>query len=885
MSFRVRVSLIILFPLIIASCSTQKNTLITRTYHQVTSRYNTYFNGRESFWAGVKRTEEQFRYDYNRILPVFLYTDPDIARSISPQMDRTIDKASKVIANKSITAKPKEGGGLFGSRNEEFYKQREYNRWVRESYLLTGKAHFYKHDFIPAAQAFLFAIREYSINPVRHEAKIWLARTYCERGRFNEAGMLFNDMLNDPGFPQGLRGELYSTIADYHLKQDQQEQALINLGRALEATGSKETRARYTYILAQLSERIGDFSQAAEYYSRVIRMNPTYEMVFNAHISRAGVFQTGTGETARMISELERMLRDEKNRDYLDQIYYALGNIYLRNGDEANAIRHYKLSAASTGIVSSQKAVSYLALAGIYFGYPDYVSAHAYYDSAVTNMGHGFPEEEAIVAKTNVLKELADNIRLYRLEDSVQYLASLDETQLNQTIDDIIARVREEEAEARQMEQLARQTPQYRSAMAAQASRFQSERSGGGNWYFYNPSAIAFGMSEFESLWGGRRLEDNWRRSDRQVVSAEQFAFTEGDDPGTEDVEEEIYDTKSRDFYMRNIPLTPEALEASHRRLQEALFNTGVILRSEMQDYERSVAAYEELVKRYPEGEFTLPAYYDLHNVNLLIMNYQRADYYKDIIVSKYPGSTYASILTNPDYFREQAEKMREAERYYEEIFNLYKEGLFDLVADRASFAIERWPESPLLPRFEYLRTLSFGSRGNIPLFREMLSGYIATYPGTEMAEDAKQFLAYLDDDYPETIRQPEVAISSDIYSTRHEGEQFLLVVADNNEEQINRIIFNVVSFNVDNFPGLDLDVSRVPFSPNIQLVRVSGLTDIKGAMDYLKRFSASGTVFAETGRDDFTLFLISPENYDLFLQDKNIPSYLKFFEEEYPFP
>jgi tetratricopeptide (TPR) repeat protein len=876
-----RILLILLIAVASGSCSTQKNTALTRSYHQVTSRYNTFFNGRESYRSGVRRSEQQFRYDYNRILPVFLYTDPDIAKSVAPEMDRAISKASKIIANKSITVRPRERGGLSIGRNGDFFRQSEYNKWVRESYLLAGKAHFYKHDYVPAAQAFLFIIREYSMNDIRHEGKVWLARTHCERGRFHEAAMLLEDILADPDFPVALYPELYSTIGDFHLKQEQFEQAAVYLEKALETAGNNDQKIRYTYILAQLYERTGNFPRASEYYSRVIRMNPPYEMVFNARVSQAGVIQSGGNETARMINELERMLKDDKNREYHDQIYYALGNTHLRNNDEDNAIKYFTMSAGARGSNPSQKATTYLALADIYFNHADYLTAQSYFDSVVVNLNPAFPDRNAIIEKSNILNELAGYIRLYELEDSVQRLAVLTETERNRKVDDIIALDRKNEAEARQRQQQAQQSSQFMSARISQAARRQTERSGG-NWYFYNQSALAFGQNEFEALWGERSLEDNWRRSNRQVVSSDQFVMMNDEEHFPVSVDGEPAETRSRDYYMRNIPLTPEDMAASHNRLAGSLFNMGIIYRDDLKDFERSAEAHKELIRRYPAAEQIPAAYYNLHSVSVINSNTSEADHYKNIIVSKYPDTPYAAILTNPDYFLEYEKKIQEAESHYEKTFELYKAKRFDEVREMADYGMSTWPESLLVPRFEYLKTLSFGPENNIPLFRNLLSDYITRYPGTEMAEDAHRFLSYIENDYPELIQLAKIPSISTFYKPVSDGAHHFVIIINNRQEIINRMIFNIVNFNVDNFAIHELNLTGEQFSNNYHLIRVNGLPDVTVALDYFNKFFVSGEVFAEAGGDDYHAFLVSPENFILFMQDKNINSYLKFFEDEY---
>jgi tetratricopeptide (TPR) repeat protein len=856
--------------------------MLTRTYHQVTARYNTYFNGNQSYRSGVRKAEQQFRYDFNKILPVFLYTDPGIAASISPEMDRAISKASKVIANKSITVRPKERGGISGRRNSDFYTKNEYNRWVMESYLLAGKAHFHKHDFLAATQAFLFIISEYKNNPVAWEARIWLARSYSEQGRFSEAKMLFDNLLGDRSFPPALSGELFASIADFHLKQDEFAQGLSNLEKALDLSGDKQTRTRYTFILAQLYERTGNNSMASDHYARVIKMNPPYEMVFNARLNQAGVFQASGGESARMVNDLERMLRDDKNRDYLDQIYYALGNFYQRHDNEKKAIEMYSLSAGAFGVNPSQKSVTYLALADIYFDYPDYITSAAYYDSAVINMNNDFPGRHDLVEKNRILQDLVLNLNTFRLEDSLQLLASLSEAELNQKIDEIIAGVRQEEADARQRDQLAQQTSQFQSARTSQAARYQAERTGGGNWYFYNQSAVTFGQNEFESLWGTRRLEDNWRRSSRQVLNPLQFAMAGDEDDFADDNPQELPDTGSREFYMRKVPLTDEAMQASHLRIQESLLSMAVIYKDDLGEYKLSADAYKELIRRYPDGAYSVSALYELYSLYDAQQNHIEAERYKSLIITRYPGSTFASILTNPDYFREYEQQLLEAEKYYEITFELFRERDYEQVIERAVSASQKWPESQLIPLFEYLSTLSFAQRGNIPLFRDMLSDYAEKYPETEMAENARQFISYLDDDYPEVIQMTEVAVIQNIYRPEQNGDHYFILVVDNIQDIINRLVFNIVNFNVDHFARLNLNITTEAFSTNYRVMRVEGLPDPSLALDYLNHFVSSEEVLAEAGKNDYPAFIISPENYELFMKDKNIGSYLNFFKAEY---
>lgn len=867
----------------ITGCSTRKNTLLSRSYHQLTSRYNTYFNGKESFNKGVERISRQYEYDYTRLLPVFTYTNPDLAKSASADMDRAIAKASKIITTKSITAKPEKPKRQLSQKETDFFNQREYNRWVIESYLLMGKAHFYKHDYPSAVKTFQFILNEYPENASIWPAQIWLSRAYLETGRFRDAKLILDKLSADSRFPDRLTGDLNATMADYYLKQENTSNALPYLLTTLDKSKDKNTRTRLTYLIAQIYNQAGDIPGAGEYFGRVLKMSPPYEMVFNARINMALLGGTGTSGDEKTAADLNKMLRDEKNRDYEDQIYFALGNIAMRSGNETRALEYFQKSSESGNPNSPQKVVTNLTLAEIALKKPDYVRASDYYEKAAAIIRPDYPNYESIVTRSKNLSNLAGNIRTFKLEDSVQILAAMNENERNQVIDKIIAQIRQAEDEARMAEMAQRREQQERYMRTAPVSQMQAGRQETSVWYFYNQSTVNFGIAEFEALWGNRRLEDNWRRSNRQMIMPDQLA-----DIGATAVESDsasAADTgspTSREYYMRNIPLTPEQLEKSHKRIEEALFKMGKIFKNDIKDNKEAVWSYEELNRRYPEHTNMAEALYDLHELNLMAGNFSRADYYKNQVVQRFPQTVYASILVNPNYFRELQEKEERIERLYQETFAMYQDKRYYEVIRNADYAINSYPETKQLPQFMLIKAISTNQLGDAARFRILLSEIIEKFPGTEIQESSKELLALLDQERPEIAEKIMVEEALEIYSESRAGKHFVIFAVINDQAVINQMVFNLINFNIDYFNILNLQLITEDFTSDIKFLKIVEFADLKGASDYYVAAIVNSEILKDIPADSFQLFFISENNLQVLQKDKSVEKYQRFFESQF---
>jgi tetratricopeptide (TPR) repeat protein len=870
----------ILLPLLFSNCSTEKNTGLSRTYHNINSKFNIFFNGQESYKSGVLKAEKNFTDNYSKILPVFYYSNETVAQTVAPEMNRALQKASKVITLHSITAKPEFKKGPQTQKQRDFYNQKEYNKWIKNNLLLMGKAYTYKRDFFLAQEALRKLITDYPNEPLRYEALIWMARANSEQEEYREAERILILLETDTELPKSLKGDLYITLADLYIKQNNYPKAIPYLEKALEFTRKKTLKLRYSYILAQLYEETGEPDKANKKYREVIKMNPPYEMTFNAKINMAGTFTPG-GENAREISaQLRKMLKDDKNIEFLDQVYYALGDLEFKQGNEENAIDFFKLSAEKSVSNFNQKGLTYITLGDIYYKNKDYPLAQAYYDSSLLNITIDYENYEELSKKTASLTGLVENIQIYELEDSVQRLAKLPEQERFVIIDKIISDLIASEEEERRKMQDEQLDMQQGNIMASQSSNRAGTETAGGKWYFYNLNAKSFGQPEFRMKWGNRRLEDNWRRKNKQTVETFEERETETQANG-EQTSERVINNKSREFYLVNIPLNDSMKTASDEKLAEALFNLGVIYRNEFNDIAKSIESFEELIQRYPVNQFELTSYYNLYELYAQINQPDKSEMYKNLLVGKFPDSPTARILTDPNYLKQLEESRNKEYSFYDETYEALNRSEFNRVITNANLALNTFKNKELYPRFRLLSALANGGLSGKEVLKTEMEKLAEDYPDHEVGKYANEMVNFIYQEAPEIKIADTFSEAVEIYSFNPDTVHYLAVLTDKSTNN-NQLNFNIINFNLDNYSNLNLAIQRETINENTLFI-ISSFDNIDLATRYMSSFMTNPDAFRDIDLSLVKVFLISGDNFNTLLSDKDAGKYLLFYEKYYP--
>lgn len=494
----------------------------------MTAYYNVYFNGKESYKEGEQKIIDNFDNNYNLILLMFEASDLQAAQSASSEMDRAIQKGSRLITKHSITAKPKNRPNSKSAPSvQAFYNQNEFNKWVDDAFLLIGKAQVNKHEFHQSIRTFDHIVREFGDKPIKYEALIWKARAFAELGDYSSALAALETYDMDGKAPVGLYGQYMAVYADVLLKQGKNNEAVPYLKAAIEGAVKKDRKARYQFILGQIYLNLNQESLAAAAFGNVLKLKPDYEMAFNAKVERAAIMYQGAS-FEEIKKQIHKLLKDKKNEDFQDQIYYALGKAYLNQGDKSEAIANFKLSVAKSVGNDYQKGLSYLEVGEVYFNDENFKQSFFYYDTAFNYINEEYKDFKALSERRLSLDLLVKQLDLAGREDSLQMIADMSETDRNDFLDSII---KDQEEQLRLAKEKKREEFEDDAFFYQNSGTMNGPNQVGGKWYFYNVNSVSMGKQEFEKRWGKRKLENNWRRKDKSSVEISTTSPDDMEDP------------------------------------------------------------------------------------------------------------------------------------------------------------------------------------------------------------------------------------------------------------------------------------------------------------------------------------------------------------------
>ena len=838
--------------LISPSCSTKKKSWVNRQYHNTTAKYNGYFNGNESIKDGLKKLHANHIDDYTTTISVFPTGDLKTAQKTNSYMDKAIQKGSIVIQRHSMKI-----------------KGTEYCKWIDDNYLMVGKAYFYKGDFEEAIKTFSFIINEYSKNEIRFEAALWLVRGYVEKGDFTSAESVLLDLLKDKKFPNKLDKELAVVAADFYVQKKDFTTATTELLNATELIKRKRKKVRLNYILAQIYQYSNNYSLAQKHYELVLKSNPEYEMAFNAKMSLARSLESGNPDTKKMKEKLFKMTKDDKNKEYLDQIYYTIAEMEINNGDTLSAIENYTLSAVNSVENNSQKALSFLALGKTYFEKGAYKLASANYDSTIFYMENDFRLYVEANSRHLILTDLVSNINIVEMQDSLQMLAKLPKSEQSAVIGNIIQAELEKERRAAEDQSLKQQMMYESGRNGGREEQFGSNTSGG-QWYFYNPATLSFGMSEFRKKWGTRKLEDDWRRKDKKISTNFEI-----DSTATDSTSVEVQNTKDPNYYLNQLPKTKEDFENSDSQIKEALYQLGVIYKEALNKIYLSTDNFGAIFTRFPTDEqYAALALYNVY-INYLETNNPKATNSKETLLSKYPNSIYAKMIVDPNYTSEILSKKDLAELNYQEIFLLYKEKVFDQVLVKTeNISDEKYKNKLLL-----LRALSFIQKEEMDKATTILNNI--SEEDEKVSQEAKYILEAIND--PSKMKKAnELALAGSPYLYRSNNQHMIILVLPKEGVDVTYLKTLISDFHTNSLGNEVFEISALLLGLDQHLLMIKSFENIKKSMSYYELFIQEGSVMEVLNKSEYMIMSISFENFQEFYKNKDTQGHYNFFTKNY---
>ena len=811
---------------LLSSCSTQKNTWSSRSFHQTKVKYNILYNGNIAYEDGLKAIRDANTDDYSQVLYLYPVSNHQAAEAAASQMDKTIEKCRKCIKLHSIKAKPKRDPKKANDpAYKEWLKSEEFNANMRLAWIRLGEAEFHKGDFLGAVSTFKYIINHYQNDAdMIAQSQLWIARAYAEMGWQYEA----EDMLQRVQIEalSKKHAKLYSAVkADVLLKGKQYHAAIPFVKLAIPYEKRKIYRPRFSYVLGQLYEMEGKRDEAINAYKSVVRMAPPIEMDFNARIRMAEL----GGKNS--LKKLRTMTKQSKYKDKLDRLYGAMGNIYLANRDTAKALEMYEKAIAEATQAGPSKADVLVRAGDLYYEVRAYAKAQPCYREAVNILTADNPTYIRIRKRSEVLDELILAYTQMQLQDSLQRLSTMTEQEQRAIVDKIIADlIAAEKADstkqAQDARELARGDRTPRSVSTANmlgAGAFQK-----GEWYFYNPQLIKQGQQEWRRRWGSRVLEDNWRRQNKQVTASfDEETYDEETDStllATDSIKQpqQTYETDIHkpEYYLQQIPQTPQQMAVSDSLLREAMVDLYYIYRDKVEDEALANEILRELEERFV-GHPSLAAIYEEQQLR--------------------------ALRNDPEYIARMQRMIAEQDSLYAATYAAYTHGRFKEVKTNKQYAQTNFPQSALMPRFLFLNAVSVARTEGQDAFVSELQQLVEAYGDTELGAMAKDMLAMMGQGMESkkggstatladkrgqiTEEQPEPEEQTQQWSDdRKQPSVVLLRMKQADEQALNELLYEVALFNFSQFLIRDFELQKMPILGEGCALRVSGFADMDEA-------------------------------------------------------
>ncbi len=909
--------MVIAMVVLLAACSNKTNTARSRFWQSFTTKYNVYFHGKTNYDEQEKAMLEGYEDDYSQ----HLYIHPAEARSNpkAPQpggsFDRTIEKMEKAITLHSIKKKPKRKSGKGRDpKYQEWLSREEYNPFLHNAWYLLAKSQYMKGDFLDAAATFRYIARHFSWKQeLAQECQVREALCYCAMGWLAEADNVLAHVHIDEITNKKVRALANAAFADYFIKSQEPEEAIPYLAKAVKGFKGNE-KVRMNFLLGQLYEDIGDKHNAYLAYKQAgSSSGSTYRTKFNARIKQSAVYEGAN--IASEVKALKRMTRYDRNKEYLDQVYYAIGNLYLSHGDTLNAIENYRLAAEKSTRNGVDKAISQLTLGGIYFARRQYDFAQPCYAEAIPLINEDYPNYKMLKKRSDVLDELAVYAQNVNLQDSLLELAAMTPEEQKAVIAKIIEDLKKKEKE--EAENAARE--EYLAQQNAKGSAIQDKGNApasyvmntDNSWYFYNNPTKQAGKTQFQKQWGSRKLEDNWRRRNKSTFSfndeeadsallalADSVIVDENGDTVQVDIEalKRAEDPHFEEFYLKQIPKTEEDIAMAHEIIQEGLYNMGTILKDKMEDYDAAAYEYNQLLEEYPDNTYRLDVFYSMYMMFMRNGQVADAEPYRDSILVNFPESKYGMAMQDPNYLENLKNMNRDQEEMYEAAYANYLANNHQAVHDAYAEMMRKYPLSKIMPKFMFIDALSYLTEKNHDKFKETLKDMLQRYPQTDITPVASEIVKQLNQG--RRLEGGGSNVRGMLWSTRLSNDTssaalertFTPFAEDNDKPQVfillypvdsvnaNMLLYEVARHNFNSFQVKDYDIEQMNFG-TLGLLVVKGMDDFKEAVHYRTLFEQDQSINIPR---QVHYVIISVDNFNLLLNEgRTFEDYFNYLEEK----
>ena len=704
--------------------------------------------------------------------------------------------------------------------------------------------------------------------PAHQEGLLWLAKVYIERENYREAERLMQELEGSAKTFEDVRRELRPTQAHYHIERKQYDQAITPLEEAVELAQERRLKARYAFILGQLQEKLGNTTAANAAYTQAAKYSNDYEMQFQ---SRLQIELNGASSSEAVVKALNRMLKDFKNEDYKDRIYYALAQRYLRDNERDLAIANFRKSLVNSSN-PNQRGESYYALGDLYFEAGDYVNAKAYFDSTLTALNKLDERYDYVQRYANNLTEIADNLTIITVQDSLLRISNMSDEERT-----AMATAIQQKAEQERIAALKKTTPVRRTTPVGPAASAKNTS----NFFAYDDGRVRRGKREFQRRFGSRPLEDNWRRSSASSTVVDAAANE------IETVATGLLTPEDVDRILKDVPGTDEDRALADQKILEAQYKLGGLFRDKLENNARTIDILEQMDRRYPGGKYELDGWYLLYLAHTDEGNTAKAAEYKRKILDKYPDTTYGRILQDPNYVNTLQSEERKLNSFYDEVYTLIQQGRYQQANDRMQNIDEQFgKKNALQARFALLQAMVNGNLKGKDQYVLELRAVMAKYPDTPEATRAREMLRLLGSKVASRPGQNGAGGGSGESNFKVEDAALHYVVVAFNDPKIslNEAKVAVSEYNQQFHKNDRLRISNILLGVDAEnktpVIVLRRFQNRQKADKYLTGVKNNREQFLASF--DYSIMVITQNNYRQVLKEKSVDGYAEFYEANY---
>ena len=814
---------------VIVGCSRKKDKFLNNNFHSITTKYNYLYNGKILLNDALASLNVQEKDNFWKLLPLEKYNSEEIEKDFQKDIQTPFSQAEE----KAALAIQKHSMNING---------REENPIMDEAYLLLGKARYYDKRFIPSLEAFNYILFKHPTSQNINYVKIWKEKINLRLGQSETAIVNLKELILNNKLENLDLAEANIYLAQAYINSKSQDSAISCLKPAINLTKNKSAKARYNYILGQLYDEFNYKDSATTLYNENIsyKRKIPREFLIHSYIRRT----TNSDSINNSIIELQELVENIENKPFLGSLFHQLALLNLRMQKDSIATKFFNKSLESILNDEYLETMNYQKLAEINFDNNEYLMAGLYYDSTLIKLEKKTKLYRQIKKKRDNLKDVILYENITKNNDSILALVNMNNADREEYFKLYIDKLKRKDEKLKESE---KKTNFGSQNVFDQQKKAYDEAV----FYFYNPSAVAYGKSAFTKKWGKRKLVNNWRWS----VQFEDLINKEKETAIAEIPQDSIYNIN---YYLNKIPKSSTTIDSLKLVTNDAYYKLGAIYKDQFREFEISNQKLTRLLSSHPETSLIPPAKYSIYKNYISLNEQTKAMQTKEDIIINYPTSKYAEFLLNPETVLLDAED--NPTEIYNTIYEEYNNKNYINVIDLCDINIKKLYDSPILPKIEMLKAVSIAKEFGYIRYTEQLKFIKLNYSNSIEAKEA-EFI----------IKNVLPLLSSTSFLDNEKSENFKILYQFSNTS-LGEIESFVVKINesINEIEYLELNTSKDYYNNIVTFVVLHGLKSYDGAMGLAEMLNK---------KSDFknrTSFVVSSENYKTIQIHKNLEEYLK---------